>query len=403
MADGDFGEIKKLLDKQGEAFTEFKKANDARIEAIEKKGAAPADLTEKVETINGELTQLGKDLKDLAKKANRPGASGGDGQLTDDQIEHKAAWQKWARKGEEANLRALERKTMIVGSDPDGGFFATEEVEAGITKLLGTTVAMMGLATVKPIGSSIYKKRVRISGAGYQWVGEGEAPTDATTPKYAELRFEPDTIATEPQVSSESLEDLSISVESEIMDAIEQAFSEGAGAAFITGNGVKKPRGILAYPIVANANYVWGKVGFINSGDANLITSDSLIDLIHALKSGYRGGASFMLNDLTLAKIRKLKDGQGDYLWQPSFQADVAGLLLGYKVSTDDNMPDVGAGAYPVAFSDFAKSYLIARRRGIAMLRDPYTAKPYTKFYTTMRITGGIQNFEALKLLKIAA
>lgn len=401
----DMTEVKGLIEAQGKAWEEFKSANDARLKAIEEKGYAPADLTETVEKINGELTKLGKQMDEIAKKSNRPGAPGSD--LTDEQAEHKQAFGKWARKGEDSGLRELERKAITVGSDPDGGYFATYEMEAGIERLLGTESAMFSIATVKTIGKASYQKRVRTSGAGHSWVGEGEAPSDSTTPKYAVLEFVPGTISTEPQVSNDALEDLELSVESEIMDAIEQDFAEGAGEAFIVGNGLKKPRGILSYDTVANASYAWGKIGYITTGKAGGFAdsnpSDALISHVHALKRGYRNGASWLMNDLTLATIRKFKDGQGNYLWQPGLKEGVPGQLLGYNVENDDNMPDIAAGAFPVAFGNFKRAYVIVRRRGIALLRDPYTAKGWVKFYTTMRIGGGVQNFEALKLMKVSA
>jgi HK97 family phage major capsid protein len=402
----DMTEVKSLVEKQGSVFEEFKSANDARLAEIEKKGEASADAVAKVEKLNAELTTLGQQLADLAKKSNRPSAPGDD-KLTDDQREHKQAFGKWARKGVEDGLREIEKKAITVGSDPDGGYFATHEMEAGIERLMGVQSAMFRLATVKTIGARSYKKRVRTSGTGHTWVGEGEPASDATTPKYAQLEFVPGTIATEPQVSSDSLEDLELSVESEIMDAIEQEFGEGIGAAFISGNGIGKPKGLTAYDTVANASYTWGKLGFIKTGGASGFAastpSDALIDLIHGLKAGYRGNASFLLNDLTLATIRKFKDDQNNYLWQPGLQAGVAGKLLGYDVNTDDNMPDLGSNAFPVAFGDFKRGDVIVRRRGIAMLRDPYTAKGWVKFYTTMRVGGGVQNFEAIKLLKCSA
>lgn len=396
-------EIKTLIEQQGSAWEEFKSTNDARIAAIEKKGFAPADLEEKLAKINADLSAFQKQIVDAAKKSNRPGAPGSS-DLSEEQVEHKQAFGKWARKGDENGLRDIERKAITVGSDPDGGYFATTELEAGIERLLGKNSAMFGLATTKTISKSKYGKRVRTSGAGYSWVGETDPPTDATTPKYAVLEFEPGTITTEPQVSSDSLEDLELPVEGELMDAIEEAFGEGAGAAFITGDGVKKPRGLLAYDTVANASYAWGKLGFTVTGGAAGFAasnpSDALVNTVHSLKSGYRGEASWLMNDLTLANIRKFKDGQGIYLWQPGLQAGVAGQLLGYNVNSDDNMPDLAADAFPAAFGAWRRAYVIVRRRGIAMLRDPYTAKPYVKFYTTMRIGGGVQNFEAAKLLK---
>jgi HK97 family phage major capsid protein len=398
-------DIKNLLEKQAGVFEEFKKANDERIKAIESKGYAPADLEQKVDKINAEITNLSKELTEVAKKANRPAA----GKDSTDPVkaEHKQAVMKYIRKGDDSGLAEAERKAMTVGSDPSGGYLVGEEIEAGIDKVAMATVAMLRLATVRNIGAASYKKRVRTSGAGYGWVGETEAPSETTTPQYAMLEFAPGTIYAEPQISSDLLEDAEVDVEAELMDSLNEEMAEGIGAALVTGTGIKKPRGLLAYDTVANASWAWGKIGYVPSGKAGAFAdaapSDKLIDLVHALKPAYRNGAAFMLNDLTLATIRKFKNGMGDYLWQPSLQAGVPGLLLGYPAETDDNMPDVGSNSLSIAFGNFKRAYVVVRRRGLAILRDPLTAKPFVKFYSTMRIGGGIQHFEAVKLMKFAA
>ena len=399
--------VKELGEQLSAAFEEFKTSNDAKLKAIEEKGHASEDLIQKVELINTDMTRLSKELKDVEKRSNRPNIAGSD-DLNEDQREHKAAFSRWARKGDDANLRELERKAMTVGTDPNGGYFVTPEVEAMITRLMGVNSSFAGIATNRSIGTDSYKKRVRTStGGGIQWVGEAEAPTETNTPTYGVLEFVAHTAAAEPQISQQALEDPSVNLEQEMLDALDQDFTEEFGSVFITGDGAKQPRGLLSYTTVANASYAWGNVGYIASGGAGAFAAsnpgDNIIDLIHALKAGYRQGARFLTNDLTLAEIRQFKDGQGNYLWQPSFQAGIAGTLLGYPVSTDDNIPDVAANSYSLAFGDFGRAYLIVNRRGVAMLRDPYTSKPFVKFYTTVRIGGGIQNFEAFKVMKMAA
>lgn len=393
--------IKELLEQQNKAFEAFKEANDARLKAIESKGYPPAEVEAKVNELNAVITDLQKEIAEVAKKANRPAPAS---RLTAEQAEHNAALNRYLRRGDEEGLAALERKAMTVGSDPGGGYLVGEEMEAGIDQIAMMTVAMMRLADVRPIGAASYKRRVRTSGAGYGWLGETETPTETTTPQYAVLEFTPGTIYAEPQISQDLLEDAEVNVESELLNVLEEDMTEGIGAALITGDGIKKPRGLLSYPVVANASYAWGSVGYIASGAAAALGSlDTLISLVHALKPGYRQNGAFLMNDLTLSGIRKFKAGDGTYLWQPSLQAGVPSQLLGYPCELDDNMPDVGAGNYAIAFGDFKRAYVVVNRRGMAMLRDPYTAKPFTKFYTTKRIGGGIKHFEAVKLYKIAA
>lgn len=392
--------IKELLEKQGEAFEEFKRANDERLKAIESKGYAPADLEEKVEKLNQKVGELNKEIFELAKKTNRPSAPDN---LTPEKAEHKAAFMRYLRKGEDGGLMDLERKAMTVGADPGGGYLVPEEMEASIDRIASDTLAMMRIADVRQIGAGSYKRRVRTSGAGYGWLGETETPAETTTPEYAVLEFTPGTIYAEPQVSQDLLEDADVDVEAEVRNVLEEDLLEGIGAALITGDGIKKPRGLLSYTTVANASYAWGKLGFIVSGAAAALDNpDKLIDLVHALKPAYRNGAAFLMNDLTLSVIRKFKDTTDQYLWQPGLQAGVPSQLIGYPVELDDNMPDIGANAFPVAFGNFRRAYVVVNRRGMAMLRDPYTAKPFVKFYTTKRIGGGIKHFEAVKLLKIS-
>lgn len=398
-------EIRELLEEQHKAFEEFKQANDDRLATIEKKGFAPADLEEKVARINEDLTRLGKDLAEVAKKANRPGA-GVDGQDLMAQ-EHKQALGKYLRKGDDRELAGVQRKAMATYSDPDGGYFLTEDMAQNIERTVSAMSALSGMAQTIAGNAAVYKKPVRTTGVSYAWRGEGESPSATSTPKFSLLTFEAREVDAFPEVTNESLEDLGFNVESFLMEEVALAFAEAEAEAFLIGNGVSRPRGLLTYDAVANDSYAWGKLGYVLSGGSGTFASsnpsDKLIDLIHALKAQYRAFGAFLLNDLTLAAIRKFKDGQGNYLWQPGLQAGVAGVLLGYPVRTDDYMPDVASGSLSIAFGDFKRAYLIYRRRGMRIIRDNITNKGFTSFWVTERFGGGVQNFEAVKIMKFSA
>jgi len=200
------------------------------------------------------------------------------------------------------------------------------------------------------------------------------------------------------------LDDASIDVGAWLADEVAIAFTEKESEAFIKGNGVEKPKGILAYDTIANASYAWGKVGFIASGAAAAFTDpDKLIDLQHALKSVYRNGAVWLMNDSVQAHVRKFKDTDGAYIWRPGLEPDAPNTLLGKPVEIDDNMPDIAGNAFPIAFANFPRAYLVVDRIGTRVLRDPYMNKPYVHFYTTRRVGGGIISYEGIKLLKVAA
>lgn len=399
-------EIKSLLNDQGRLWAEFKAANDARLKAVETKNFAPPDLVEKVEKLNAELGRLDSELAEIAKKAGRIGAGAHDEGR--DVREHKAAWTGYVRTGETSELRQREQKALRTASDPDGGYLVPESVEANIERVAAAESAMRRLARVITIGTSSYRKIINKGGAGIGgWAGESDSPSESSAPKLGELSFATGTLWAEPHATKELLEDGQIDVETWLAEEVGITFAEQESIAFIAGDGVKKPRGLLDYSAVANASYEWGKLGYVKTGGAAGFAAtnpaDALVDVVHALNRTYRNNAMWLMNDLTLSAIRKLKDAAGNYLWQPVFESGVPGTILGYRYEVDDNMPDLGANDLPIAFGDFGRGYLIVDRRGVAVLRDEYTRKPYVKFYTTRRVGGGVQNFEAIKLIKCAA
>lgn len=422
------------LEKQGTAWTEFKKTNDERLSKLEK-GEGVSELDTKLAKMNDELAETGKQLKEIALKAQRPAISGDTQERNEKELKtfnavarsaaieagksfvplsaegyaaYKTALSSVIRNGEQ-KLSADELKAINVGTATQGGFLVGFEMEAGIERVVHRYSAMRQLARVIPIGSASYKKLVKTSGtSGGTRGGETTAPTTGTSPGWSEVEFKPGTYLSDQRITMESLEDSVQDVESDLMEEIGIEFAEMEGADFITGDGINGPRGFQSYEMIANASYAWGKVGFTVSGAAadfaTTNPSDKLIDLQHSLKRQYRGNAAWAMNDATLAAIRKFKDGQGNYLWgmtAPSnLMAGAVGTLLGHPVVTDDFMPDRGADTFPVAFGDFKRAYYVIDRKGMSILRDPYTAVPYVKFIARRRVGGGIANFEAVKVLK---
>jgi HK97 family phage major capsid protein len=397
----------KTLNELQKAWHDFKAEHSRELAEIKAKGTADPLQLQKVENINNAVTTLQAQVSELAVKAAAFELGGG--KTVDKDVEaHSKAFNAFFRKGVDAGLRDLEVSARLTTqSDPDGGYIVPAEMEKAIDRVLGTMSAMRTLATVRPIGAASYRKLVNTGGSSSGWVGENSTRSETNTAVLKGLDFPVMELYAQPAATQTMLDDGDMNIEQWLADEVSIEFAEQEGAAFITGNGVACPRGILAYDFVANSSYAWGKVGYIKSGGASDFAAsdpaDAIIDLVHSLKRGYRQNASFLLNDLTVAKIRKFKDGQGNYLWQPSLQANVAPTLLGYSAETDDNMPDVGANAYPLAFGDFKRAYLVIDRIGIRVLRDPFTSKPNVLFYTTKRVGGGIQNFEALKVMKISA
>ncbi len=210
-----------------------------------------------------------------------------------------------------------------------------------------------------------------------------------------------------PAATSSLLDDAAVNVEQWITEEVEAAFAEQEAAAFITGNGLNKPMGFLSYSTVEDASWEWGKIGHIATGVDGALPasdpSDKLIELIYALKAGYRQNANFVMNRKTQSVLRKLKDADGNYLWQPPAAVGEKASLMGFGLVEAEHMPDIAADGTPIAFGDFERGYLVVDRIGVRVLRDPYSAKPYVLFYTTKRVGGGVQDFDAIKLLKFAA
>jgi HK97 family phage major capsid protein len=401
-------ELKDLLVKQGKTFDEFKTANDARLQAIADKNDADIKAAEaEVKKLNDQLSQVGKDLEEVIKKAARPGV-GGDGNDNPDAIAHKAAFKKFMRKGDDTGLVDLQTKAMNSGSDPDGGYLVLPEMDKEIDRIAPLVSAMYGLATIKTIGTAIYEKMVKTSGMAMRRVADGSTGGETTEPKYAKIKIEVSTAEVEPWVFNETLDDAFVDLEADLAEEAAIGFAEGAGAEFVAGNGVGKARGITAYPTVANSAYAWGSVGYILSGKggafASVAPADKLVNLQHSLKSTYRPGAVWLMNDATLGVVRQMKDGSGSYyLWQPDPAGAFGGRLLGNPVIVDDSMPDIGAGSLSVAFGNFKRGYTIVNRAGTTLIRDNITAKGTTKFNFRRRFGGGIHNFEAIKLMKFAS
>lgn len=406
IGDTDMKGLQDLLEKQGRAFEDFKKANDQLIQS-KAEGKAVADLEAKVGKVNDDLSEIGRQIAEIAKKSNRPPAAAGD--LTSEQAEYKQAFRsEFLRKGNDAGLRDLERKAFQAGSDVDGGYLIDSEMEREIDRIAATVSAMRGLADVRSIGAKSLEFRAKTSGMAARWVGEGEAGGETANPKYAKLEIVAEEMEAEPWAYNSALDDADFDVVADITDEAGIAFGEAEGAAFISGNGVKKPRGILTYDVVANANYAWGKLGYIASGGAGAFAAsnpgDNIIDLLHSLKAAYRTGATLLMADTTLAAVRKIKDGTGNfYLFNPDATGKFNGFVLGAPVVIDDNMPTIAANSYSIAYGNFKRAYRIVDRKGIALIRDNITAKGTTKFNFRKRVGGGIRNYEAVKLMKFAS
>ena len=389
-----------------EAFESFKETNDRRLGEIEQKLTADVVTRDKVDRINRAMDEQKRVLDHLALKKARP-ALGGSGVDSLETAEHKAAFSAYMRRGDENALRALEEKAMSVGSAADGGYLVPPETDTEIGRRLSAASPIRALATVRQVSGAVLKKPFATAGMAAGWVAETASRPQTTNTQLAELSFPTMELYAMPAATAALLDDAAVDVESWIASEVDLVFGEQEGTAFVSGDGTNKPKGFLSYTNVADASWSWGNLGYIATGAAGAFKasnpSDTLLDTIYALKAGHRQNASFVMNRKTQGAIRKFKDADGNYLWRPPASAGQAASLMGFAIAEAEDMPDVAADSFSIAFGDFRAGYLVVDRTGVRVLRDPYSAKPYVLFYTTKRVGGGVQNFEAIKLVKFAA
>ncbi|MGN7291824.1 phage major capsid protein [Rhizobium sp. SAFR-030] len=389
-----------------EAFEAFKDVNDRRLGEIEQKLTADVVTRDKMERINRAMDDQKAVLDQLVLKKARP-ALGGRAEISDDMTEHKAAFDAYVRRGEEGGLRELDVKAMNAGVGGDGGYLVPPETDTEIGRRMSHVSPMRALSTVRTVSSAVLKKPFAISGPATGWVAETAARPQTGAPQLSELSFPTMELYAMPAATQGLLDDAAVDIEVWLAGEVDMVFAEQEGDAFIRGDGVNKPKGFLAYDSVTDSGWSWGSLGYLATGAAGGFASsgpsDVLISAVYALKAGHRQNATFLMNRKTQGEIRKFKDADGNYLWRPPASAGQAATLMGFPVAEGEEMPDIAANALSIAIGDFRSGYLVVDRTGIRVLRDPYSAKPYVLFYTTKRVGGGVQNFEAIKLVKFSA
>lgn len=392
-------DVKQAVDALARAFEAFKAANDEALRQKADRGATDAPTAAKLERVEGEVERL-KDALDRARATlNRPALAGAGERADDpDAAAHAKAFGRYLRKGDDASLAKLQAKALSAGSDPEGGYLVTPTMSAAIAKTVFETSPVRALAAIETIGGDSLELLLDKDEPGAGWVAETEARVETDTPDLAKVAIPAHEMYAEPRATQKLIDDATIDVEAWLAGKLAERFARLEASAFVNGSGVGRPRGLLTYP----AGTTWGQVEQVNSGSNGAVTADSLIDLQSTVKEGYGGGAQWLMNRVTLAAVRKLKDGQGQYLWQPGLQAGQTETLLGRPVHVAADMPVPAAGALAVLFGDLGRAYQIVDRVGVRILRDPFTAKPYVKFYATKRVGGDVVNFEAVKLLKLS-
>ncbi len=360
------------------ALAGFQTALDARLKPIETKSADDAKLTARLDSMEAKL--------------NRPGTVEIKSDNDNGGIERKA-FASYVRGGREA-MDPLEVKSLIVANDAGAGYLAPGQLSTEMIRLLTLFSPVRAAAYVGQTGSPsvILPKRTGITNA--LWEGETEA-SEESEPAFGQLEIPVFGMKTYTDVSVQLLEDSVQNVESELSLALSEDFGKKEGTAFVNGTGIKMPRGVMVHPDVT----------YKPNGSTTVLSADALIDLMYSLPPAYRNSGAWMLNSTSVATIRKLKDTVGQYLWQPGLIAGQPATILGRPVIEAIDMPDIGAGTFPIVFGDFNMGYRIYDRVSLTMLRDPFTQakNSLVRFHARRRVGGDVVRPEALRKLKMAA
>lgn len=439
----DMNEIKSLIDDQGKAFEAFKETHDElkkadsltadKLDRIEKSLDAAVEAKAKLEAA---IEAERKEREELEARINREGIKADSeteakrmlelkefnttlaGIAADqkrsftpfemkDYDEYKAAFNSFMRKNERM-LSADEVKTLSAGSDPDGGYFVTPDMSGRIVTKVYETSPMRQVASQQTISTDALEGIEDLDEAGAAYAGEQNVSGNTDTPQVGKWKIQVYWIDTEPKATQQLLDDAAVDVEGWLGSKVADKFARFENAEFVAG-ATGKIRGLTSYATLADtgSGVAWGSLGHVVSGAngdfAASNPADKIHDLVGLVKDAYLGNSRFMTRRAVVTKIRKFKDGLGNYLWQPSLTLGTPETIAGFPVVRAEDMPALTTGSLSMAFGDFGAAYQIVDRQGIRVLRDPYTSKPFVKFYTTKRTGGGVVNFEAVKFMKFSA
>lgn len=330
-------------------------------------------------------------------------------EAADMEAPHQKALDAYLRSGDDDGLRALsmEGKAMGTSVSAEGGYLVDPQTAETVKSVLNSTASIRAIANVVNVEAISYDVLVDHAELGAGWATEASAQVETDSPQFDRISIALHELSAMPKASQRLLDDAAFDIEGWLAGRIADKFARAEAEAFVSGDGVDKPKGFLTYPDIGNDAWTWGNLGTVTTGSADDFDesdpASAIVDLVYALGARYRVNASFVMNSKTAGAIRKMKDADGRFLWTDSLAAGQPAQLMGYSVLISEDMPDVGAGALPVAFGDFGAGYTVAERPDLRVLRDPFSAKPHVLFYATKRVGGDVTDFAAIKLLKCAA
>jgi len=375
-------------------------AGDPAAEVKEALTGFMGDITTRLQKQEERLTML--DRKSIATR--RPALES----AAEACVPHKKAFEAYVRNGDDDGLRGLvlEGKALNTAVAGDGGYLVDPQTSETIRSVLKSTASLRQVANVVNVEATSFDVLVDHTDVGSGWATEAGSVTETDTPVIERITIPLHELSALPKASQRLLDDSAFDIEGWLAGRIADRFARAEAASFVAGDGVDKPTGFLTHPDVADGSWAWGSLGYVatgvDGGFAIMNPADAIVDLVYALGAQYRANASFVMNSKTAGVVRKIKDGDGRFLWSDGLAAGEPARLMGYPVLIAEDMPDVASDATAIAFGDFAAGYTIAERPDLRILRDPFSAKPHVLFYATKRVGGDVSDFAAIKLLKLS-
>ncbi|MCE2950688.1 MAG: phage major capsid protein [Alphaproteobacteria bacterium] len=365
------------------SFESFKQAQQARVTQLEKRFLSSA----------------------------RPGLSWeAQTDTSEESLAHKQAFQSYLRKGDDKALLSLScTKSLSTGSDVDGGYLVPQVLSENLRRDLQGLSSIRQLASVMTVSASAVEILLSQSGEEAGWVAETGERAETGTPKLVKKRIAVNELYARPRATQKLLEDSLIDVEAWLSQKIARRMAQLENAAFIAGDGQQKPKGFLSYASTLKADLAADTFEHVKTGVDGAFTdengADVLMRTMEALDPQYAKEAVWVMSASAHGAIRRLKDQNGQFLWNPALSQGAPETLLGYPVVIVEGMPELvsGTASTSIVFGNFKEAYQIVDRAGTYVLRDPYSAKPYVEFYTVRRVGGDVLNFNALKMVRFQA
>ncbi|SFG27993.1 phage major capsid protein [Sulfitobacter dubius] len=351
--------------------------------------------------MNSKLQQSEERIAMMDRKMTLPARSPLGGAIDHD-TPHKKAFDAYLRNGDDDALRGLELdgKSMSTAVNSDGGYLVDPQTSERVQSVLNSGASIRAIAAVVQVEATSYDVLVDHADVGAGWATESGAQAETDTPQIDRITVPLHELSALPKASQRLLDDSAFDIEGWLAGRIADKFARAEAATFVSGDGIDKPTGFLSHPSVDNDVWSWGNLGYVPSGTNANPEADAIIELVYALGAAYRKNAVFVMNSKTTAKVRKLKDTDGRFLWSDGLAAGEPARLMGYPVLVAEDMPDPTTDAMAIAFGDFSAGYTVAERPDLRILRDPFSAKPHVLFYATKRVGGDVSDFAAIKLMK---